>query len=236
MVEKSVGDGENRASPKQRVLNRVLYIEASPMGEKSHSTQVAQAFLSSYREINPQDQIEHLSLFDVELPEFDREATEAKFAQINGLFSGEGKPEATGKWQQVLAYIEQLRSVDKVVLSAPMWNFSIPYKLKHYIDLICQPGESFTLDKQTFDYIGLIKDKPLQLILSSSSSYADEFPQPNAGVKQDFQHSYLQHAFQFIGFTNIATIKVSPTIGLPQDVEKLMSNKVAEAQAAAREF
>ena len=61
MVEMS--GGENEASPKQQVSNRVLYIEASPMGEKSHSTQVAQAFLSSYRETNPQEQIKYLLPF-----------------------------------------------------------------------------------------------------------------------------------------------------------------------------
>ncbi|TVS05393.1 MAG: hypothetical protein EA413_06875 [Cyanobium sp. PLM2.Bin73] len=36
-----------------------------------------------------------------------------------------------------------------------MWNFSIPYKLKHWIALVTQPGLSFGFDPAT-GYYGLI--------------------------------------------------------------------------------
>lgn len=39
--------------------------------------------------------------------------------------------------------IERLEGADKVLISSPMCNFSIPYRLKHYLDLVCQPGLSF---------------------------------------------------------------------------------------------
>ena len=32
---------------------------------------------------------------------------------------------------------------DRVLISTPMWNFGIPYKLKQWIDVITQPGLAF---------------------------------------------------------------------------------------------
>ena len=212
---------------------KLLHIIASPRGENSRTLNVSNEFLNSLKEKNQNLEIDELDLFKENLPEVLGNAVDVKYTLMSGGALDE--PSKT-LWDEISRYSKEFLSYDAYLISCPMWNFTIPYKLKHYIDLICQPGESFTLDKQTFDYVGLIKDKPLQLILASSSTYADEFPQPNAGVKQDFQHSYLQHAFQFIGFTNIATIKVAPTTALPQDVEKLMSSKMAEARAAAKDF
>lgn len=215
---------------------QLLYIASSPMEEKSTSSLIAGEFIAACREQEPDLQVTELNLFSEQLPEFDRQASEQKYQQIMGLLSGQGKPTPTDQWSQILGYIEQLKAADKVVVSAPMWNFSIPYKLKHYIDLICQPGESFSFDPKTLDYIGLIKDKPLQLILSSSSEYANPFPQIDGGIKQDYQRSYLNHVFKFIGFNDIRTIKIEPTTAMPEDLKALIEDKKSEAVKAAQEF
>lgn len=44
--------------------------------------------------------------------------------------------------------IEQFTAADKYLFSLPMWNFGIPYKLKHYIDVIVQPGYTFSFTKK----------------------------------------------------------------------------------------
>ena len=41
--------------------------------------------------------------------------------------------------------VNRLRDADAVLIATPMWNFGIPYKLKHWIDLITQPGTDFLL-------------------------------------------------------------------------------------------
>ena len=43
-------------------------------------------------------------------------------------------------WRSVEKIIAQFAVADRYLFSLPMWNFSVPYKLKHYIDLIVQPG------------------------------------------------------------------------------------------------
>ena len=34
----------------------------------------------------------------------------------------------------------RLDLAERVLISTPMWNFGIPYKLKHWLDIINQPG------------------------------------------------------------------------------------------------
>ena len=51
-------------------MTKLLYIEASPRKALSYSSQVANEFLDVYRAENPDHEIEHLPLFDMELPAF----------------------------------------------------------------------------------------------------------------------------------------------------------------------
>ena len=46
-------------------------------------------------------------------------------------------------WAGVRAIVDRFKSADKLLISVPMWNFGIPYALKHYIDVITQPGLTF---------------------------------------------------------------------------------------------
>ena len=57
----------------------VLYIKASPMGERSFSIAVADAFVETCRELNPDDTIKTIELFEKDLPQFDFLAASAKY-------------------------------------------------------------------------------------------------------------------------------------------------------------
>jgi FMN-dependent NADH-azoreductase len=59
-------------------MNTALYIKASPRIGRSHSLVVAEAFLESYREVNPGDNIDTLDLFAAALPAFDGLLVNAK--------------------------------------------------------------------------------------------------------------------------------------------------------------
>lgn len=215
---------------------KLLYIEASPRKENSCSSRVANAFVEAYQAAHRGDQIEHLPLFDIELPDFSGEGANQKMAQIVDMISGGNGIEVTGEWAGVVQEIERLRSADKVVVSSPMWNFSIPYRLKHYIDLVCQPGLSFYVNEQG-QYIGTITGKPIQFILASGSPYEVKFPLESDGTKTDFQRAYLEHIARFIGFEDVRFIKIEPTGMLPPDqLEALLNTRCEEAAKAAASF
>lgn len=217
-------------------MTRLLYIEASPRGDASFSSRAAASFVEAYRRANPGHEIEHLALFDTELPAFSGEGAGQKMAQIADMVRGGHGIDPSGEWAGVVAEIDRLKAADKVLIASPMWNYSIPYRLKHWIDLICQPGLTFTVNRQG-EYVGLVRGRPLQLILASGSPYAARFPSAEDGTKTDFQRWYLEHIGRFIGFDDIRVVKIEPTGMLgPQELEQLLAAKRAEAARAAEMF
>lgn len=214
---------------------KLLYIEASPRREKSCSSRVANAFVEAYRKANPGDEIEHLPLFEVELPSFSGEGANQKMDQIMNMAAGGKGIAVEGEWAGVVREIERLKSADKVLISAPMWNFSIPYPLKHYLDLVCQPSLSFYVSEGK--YIGMITGKPMQLVLASGSPYEVRFPLETDGTKTDFQRAYLEHIARFIGFEDIGVIKIEPTGMLaPDTLEEMLVSQCENAVTVASSF
>jgi len=90
--------------------------------------------------------------------------------------------------------IEELKSADTIMISVPMFNFTIPSVLKAYIDHISRTGETFSMDETGFK--GLITGKKLIVV----AAYGAEFSQMKA---MDFVEPYLKSIFGFLGFEDI---------------------------------
>lgn len=60
--------------------------------------------------------------------------------------------------------IDRVRRCDRVVVSTPMWNWSIPAPLKNWIDVIVQPLLTFTLDADGGHIGTLGEGRPLHLL------------------------------------------------------------------------
>ena len=94
------------------------------------------------------------------------------------------------------ALIDEIRQADHVVLTTPMYNFSIPASLKAWIDLICRAGVTF---QYTSDGpVGLLKDKQVDIIITTGGVPL------NSPV--DFLSDYLKQVFRFIGIEQINII------------------------------
>lgn len=185
-------------------MSKLLYIEASPRGARSASHTVAQHFLDAYRQAHPGDTVEVVDLWHTSLPEFDGPTLDAKYAVLHGQ---QHTPEQATAWQAVVNLAEQFTAADKYVISLPMWNFGIPYKLKHYIDLIVQPGLTFSFSPEK-GYSGLVTGKPIVAIYARGGAYG-----PGSGAEgYDQQTGYLKQVLGFIGFTDIKEILVEPTM------------------------
>ena len=148
-------------------MSRVLYIQASPRVERSYSIAVADSFVEAYKKNNPEDEIVKLNVFDDSLSAFDGPVVQAKYKILQGRPHSSGELET---WKKVEQVIEQFTSADKYLLAVPMWNFSIPYRLKQYIDLLIQPGYTFAFS-QDKGYEGLVTGKPMLAIYSRGGQY-----------------------------------------------------------------
>ena len=208
---------------------RLLYIQASPRLERSHSIAVADAFVAAYKEKNPNDEIVTLNVFDDSLPAFDGIAVQAKYTIMHG--KPLSKAELEG-WKQVEQVIEQFTSADKYVLAVPMWNFAIPYRLKQYIDLLTQPGYTFTFS-QDKGYEGLVIGRPLLIVYARGG----EYPAGSDTEAIDLQKKYVELIFGFIGFEDIRSVVIEPTLqGGPDVAATKRKAAIEQARRLALDF
>ena len=201
-------------------MARLLYIEASPRKDRSASIEASRIFLTEYQKTHPKDVIETLDLWNTPLPEFDGEVINSKYAILHGLKHTEAQRHA---WSAVEKIISHFTSADKYVFSLPMWNFGVPYKLKHYIDVITQPGYTFSFTPGE-GYKGLVTGKPVAVIYARGGSY----PAGTKAASFDLQKAYMELFLGFIGFKAIQSVIVEPTLSSPEETEK--------AKAAGREL
>jgi FMN-dependent NADH-azoreductase len=206
----------------------VLYIQASPRGGRSKSIQVADAFINAYITHHPDDTVEKLNLFEADLPVFGADAAAAKFKIPRNQ---PVNPAEQQVWSQVEAFIDQFKAADKYVLATPMWNFSIPYRLKHYLDIIVQPRYTFTVTENGYE--GLVTGKPLLAVYARGGAY----PPGSAVEGYDMQIRYVEHIFGFMGFTTIQRLVVEPTQNQgEQAAQKAIEAALANARILAENF
>jgi FMN-dependent NADH-azoreductase len=220
--------GRKRCNQKGATMAILLYIESSPRKERAHSIDVAQRFLDTYKQANPADTVENLNLWGTSLPAFDGATIDAKYRIMHGENHTDSEAAA---WNGVVDRFNHFNSADKYLISLPMWNFGVPYKLKHYIDVITQPGLSFSFSPET-GYSGLVTGKPATVIYARGGEYTSS----EAVAGMDFQKPYLEMWLRFIGFTKIDSIVVEPTLSDPSEVEKFKKKALDQASAMAGKF
>lgn len=208
-------------------MSKLLYIEASPRGDRSKSSVVAKAFLEEYQKANPGDAIEHINLWKVSLPSFDGDMLEAKYAVLSGQNQ---TPEQAAAWKTVSDMAEVFKAADKYVFSVPMWNFGIPYKLKHYIDIITQPGLTFSFSPEE-GYKGLTSGKAL-IVYARGGVYSEG----SGAEAYDLQTKSLGLHLGFVGITDQTSIIVEPSLAAPDAVDETVAKAVEQAVTAAASF
>ncbi len=209
-------------------MSHLLYIKASPRSDRSYAISVADAFIEAYERSHPDDQVTSLDVFYDDLPAFDFEAVSAKYK----IMQGKPRDEHDSKvWARIADVIKDFKAADKYVVAAPMWNFSIPYRLKQYLDVLVQPGLTFAV-KPDGSYEGLVKGRPLLLVCAQGGSY----PPGTPGEAYDFQRRYLELIFRFIGFENIQSIVVDATMMGPEPAAKSKAAAVDRARLLAKSF
>lgn len=168
--------------------------------------------------------IDTLDLWRENVPAFDGDKAAAKMTFF-GVGELEGKLRTA--WDEVLEVIERFTSADHYVISSPMWNGGIPYRLKQYIDVITQPGLLFGFDSEA-GYNGLLRDKSATLVLTAGV-WSPGAPE---GFGTDFQERYLDWWLRLIGIDDIETLSFRPSM-LQADPATAFSATLQAARDAA---
>ena len=192
-------------------MPKLLHIACSPRGESS-SGAAARGFLEAFRAARPGFEVDELDLWREGLPEFTADLIAAKDAVLRGAGFTLAQGEA---WAVIERMAVRFSLAERVLISTPMWNFSLPYKLKHYIDLINQPRLTFRFDPAS-GYVPLLKDRPTLAIVASSGDFVTGM---NRG-RIDMATPYLREVLRFMGVRSVEFVRVGPTAGPSDAVEQ----------------
>src|SRR5829696_2416343 len=206
---------------------RVLHIIATPRESESNTLPVAAAFLDCLRATYGEVSVDVVDLFNQDLPAIAGTNIEVKYTLMVGRPIDKRHEES---WQEIERLIQHFLTADLYVISSPMWNFSIPYALKYYIDCIVQPGYLYRYDEQGRP-VPLVLGKRMVCITSRGGDYSATSPLHS----YDFQEPYLRAIFGFIGITDVSFINAQPMDVSPAlreaAVEAAMSQAVSLATA-----
>jgi len=203
---------------------KILHIIATPRGEESRTLKVSSAFFEGLKKSLPDCKVDTLDVTKEKLPPLTVKAVNGKYILLGGKDLPEDLKPA---WLDIIKHIERFLSADGYVISSPMWNFSIPYYLKHYIDVILQPKYLFRYTEKGPE--GLVKNKKMAVVTSRGGDYSPGSP----GRAYDLQEPYIRSVFGLAGITDIKFINAQPMDALGAAVQK---EKIQEAQNSARKL
>jgi len=196
-------------------MTRLLRIDASARQQQSYSRELADFFQQQWLSQYPQDSIIVRDLVTQPVPHIDN-------ATIEGFHIAPQEQDEVMKNATALSdkLIAELMSADVLLISTPMYNFSIPSVLKAYIDQIVRVGHTIGFDEKGL--FGLIKNKKAYVMISCGAVYSDT---PLA--KLDFVKPYLQALLGFLGFSDIQFFQIE---GATRDEKMLVKSKQAALQ------
>lgn len=196
-------------------MTRLLVIAFTPKGPSSRTRRLLTAWLARRREADAALTVDEVNLVDMPLPLVDGPVALAKG---NVAAGSPLAPNQQRAWDAITPWAREFLSADEVVIAAPMWNFSLPYPVKHYLDVVVQPGLLFRYGAQGPQ--GLCGGKPLTLITTRGSDYAD-LPQVN------FQTSYLRWLCAFIDCRYDEVVAEGLDMRGPEAGEKALADRIA---------
>lgn len=204
---------------------KLLHIIATPRGQQSTTMRVATAFLESLHATYVDLSVDTIDLFTGDLPAVAGDNIETKYTLMTSQPIDKRHKES---WKQIELLIEHFLSADVYLISSPMWNFSIPYALKYYIDCIIQPGYLYKYNEQG-QPVGLVRGKKMICVTSRGGDYSEKSPFHT----YDFQEPYLRAIFGFVGITDMHFINAQPMDITPELRESAIAAAIEEARSLA---
>jgi FMN-dependent NADH-azoreductase len=195
-------------------MTTLLQINASINNDNSQSSQLANQFVSAFRERRPDAKIVVRDVAAADpVPHLD--------AQRFGAFLTRSE-ERTAVQHAVVAYsdalIGEVREADVIVVGLPMYNFGVPSQLKAYFDHIARAGVTFKYTEK--GPVGLLTGKKVYVFAARGGLYA--------GTPLDTQTGYVRDFLRFLGMSDVEFVYAEGLAISPQSKEVNLAKAVAE--------
>ena len=169
----------------------LLKIDVSPRGDYSISRKLGATFAAEWQKTH-NGTIVNRDLATTTLPFVD-------LPWIAGAYStpDQHTPEQAAALKISEELIAELLAADEILITTPMYNFSIPAALKAWIDHVVRIGKTFSAS-----YQGLVTGKKATILIAAGSDYA-----PGSHMESyNAETPYLKQILGFIGITDVTVI------------------------------
>ena len=117
--------------------------------------------------------------------------------------------------------VAELKAADTIVISTPIYNFSVPAALKAWIDLVARAGVTFSYTENGPK--GLLDGKRAILVVSSGGTEVEG--------PMDFATGYLKHVMGFIGIHDVEVVAAARMAVDPDAALKAANDKIGTLAA-----
>ena len=184
--------------------SNILLVSGSAQGTDASSFAVAQQIVEKLQ--GTELKVRNLSSG---LPSINQEWVSANFTEQSARSDDQQKTLSLSD-----ELISELQWADTIILASPIYNFSVPSALKAWIDHICRAGLTFNYTEN--GPVGLLSDKRVILVMTSGGVPVDS--------AVDFATPYLRQVFNFIGITDIQTVRADQQVTTTDFMERATSD------------
>ena len=203
-------------------MSQVLLIEASPRGPESASRQLAGKVIETLKKNHTDVRVTHRDLTAQPIPHIDGVALAGFFAPAE-----QHTPEMKKAVDLSNTLVNELMEADIIVISTPMWNFSVPSVLKAWVDNIVRAGLTFAYTDTGIK--GLVPSSKKIIIALSSGGVYSQAPMKS----MDFVEPYFRAAFGFLGVQDVTVLRAEGTND-PKHSEHAMSKAFEQVEALVK--
>jgi len=204
-------------------MPQLLRIDASARKADSHSRAMADAFVAEWKKRNPRGRIVLRDVAENHIPHITEQT-------IAGYFTPPQHHDRMLKEAVALSdeLIEELFVADTILISAPIYNFSVPSALKAWIDHIVRIDKTFAVANG--GYVGLLKNRKVHVMATyGAPGYSD--PATMGGM--DFLKPFIASLFSFLGSPDVKVIMAEGTNADTESAKAMKDRTVREAALAA---
>lgn len=206
-------------------MSKLLVVRAHPLNNReSRSMKVTDAFVQSYKQHHPEDQVEDINVYELQVPEIDSDLLNAWDDLSKGVRFYALTTEQQHKITVFNALTDSFLEHDKVVVASPLWNLSIPTKLKAWLDTITVAGKTFRYTES--GSVGMVEGKKVLHIQANGGIYKGNDP----------ASQYVKTLFTFLGVTDFHQLFAEGMDYNPAQADEIVAKVVEQAKELARTF
>ncbi|MED3648275.1 FMN-dependent NADH-azoreductase [Halalkalibacterium halodurans] len=200
-----------------------LFVKANDR-ENSVTGLLYEAFISTYKALNPNDSIVELDLFQEHMPYLNALMIEVNYKAAQGIPLSISEEEVN---HIVKRHLNQFLAADKIVFAFPLWNLTVPAVLHTYLDYLHHPRKTFTYTEEGL--VGLLPNKKVALLNARGGVYAED-------DRSEMAVSFVKNHLNVFGITDITTVIIEGHNQFPDRSETIIQKGLQKAKQVAKTF